>query len=354
MVRLMEFSLLFLAVSSNIVSNLILIKLFDINFFKNYQHQYNSIQKIHVDVTPRIGGLSVLFSLILMCIYSNGLFNLLLRNIYFLLPVIIFSLKEDIFHNTAPLTRMMVILITSSLMVTFIAHELPTLDIIYINDLFVKYPILSIIFFILCLSTFANSINLIDGANGLMLFSTITICINYIFLSNSLGDTIFINYWILLSVILMSQLFFNYPFPRVFIGDQGSYSIALIIGILSISFFGFYNSLLSWIAVLILIYPIFELLFTVFRRLLNKRKISEPDNQHIHQLFFKQMCKFYSPSVSNNLVSILLLPIWIFPLVWFFIFGYNLSLFQIFSGIIVFIIGYLLIYFFLKYNLKKT
>jgi len=68
---------------------------------------YQAIQRIHLNETPRLGGLVFILSLTSLVMYcppneSIQLFKLIL---ICLIPIIVIGLKEDLFHNLEPLTH---------------------------------------------------------------------------------------------------------------------------------------------------------------------------------------------------------------------------------------------------------
>ena len=84
----------------------------------------------------------------------------------------IFSIREDIFTDTKPLNRLLVIFLASSIIIYFsdiyLKFEIPYLE----NLLNMKF--IQIIFFILLISTVVNGFNIIDGSNGHCTLITIT------------------------------------------------------------------------------------------------------------------------------------------------------------------------------------
>jgi UDP-GlcNAc:undecaprenyl-phosphate/decaprenyl-phosphate GlcNAc-1-phosphate transferase len=60
----------------------------------------------------------------------------------------------------------------------------------------------------------------------------------------------------------------NYPYGRIFLGDLGAYSLGLIVSMLTIILFGRHPEISPWGAVLILIYPATEVVFSLLRRMI--------------------------------------------------------------------------------------
>ena len=105
-------------------------------------------------------------------------------------------------------------------------------------------------------------------------------------------------------------IIFNYPIGKIFLGDTGAYIIGFLIACLCIK--AFYNnpSLPSWIAVLILFYPAFEVLFSYTRKIFCKKNPFLPDREHLHILIFDYLIiRGIDVKNANNAVVVFLIPI---------------------------------------------
>jgi hypothetical protein len=85
---------------------------------------------------------------------------------------------------------------------------------------------------------------------------------------------------------------------------------------LTIILFGRHPEISPWGAVLILIYPATEVVFSLLRRALKGVSIHHADNEHLHLKMFH----FFRPQSSykkmaNALVTPILSPLWLFPLI---------------------------------------
>jgi UDP-N-acetylmuramyl pentapeptide phosphotransferase/UDP-N-acetylglucosamine-1-phosphate transferase len=152
-------------------------------------------------------------------------------------------------------------------------------------------------------------------------------------------------------LILIPFLIFNYPYGKIFLGDLGAYSLGLIISILTIILFGRHPEISPWGAALILIYPVIEVIFSLLRRAMKGVSIYHPDKAHLHLKLFH----FLRPQPSykklaNALVTPILSPLWLFPLIaisW----TYQKPFF-IFIAILLFGLCYFLLYLMLP-SVKK-
>ena len=173
-----------------------------------------------------------------------------------------------------------------------------------INDYF------NVFFTAFCLAVLINGCNFIDGLNGLLSgYLIIVICsLIYVSESNSNINLENMNY---LNIVLFSLiLFFAFNiFGKVYLGDSGSYLISIILGSILIKFYSANPSVSPFYIAILLWYPAFENLFSLIRRIYNKKTISKPDNRHLHQLIFlfSKSKKYASLKIINPLSSIVIL-----------------------------------------------
>jgi len=201
---------------------------------------------------------------------------------------------------------------------------------------------------VISLSALANGFNLIDGANGILYFSFLSILSSMLMLAQALNSIPFINIYALLLILTIISLIFNYPSGKMFAGDLGAYCLGLLVGFVTILFFSEHASLITWYVLLILFYPLFELIFSMMRRFKNNKPLMRADSYHMHQLIFSLLNKNYSTYLSNNLVVLILSPIWLFPLVWIFLFGPFMNFLMTWLGIILECLIYITMYRFVR------
>jgi UDP-GlcNAc:undecaprenyl-phosphate GlcNAc-1-phosphate transferase len=127
-----------------------------------------------------------------------------------------------------------------------------------------------------------NAINLIDGldglAGGIVFFAGVTT-----FVVAFLGGNVLLA--VVMAVMLggvLGFLFFNFNPARIFMGDSGSYFLGFLLGTSSISGYKASTAVALLVPVLALGVPIFDTLFTILRRFLERRPIFSPDRGHIH------------------------------------------------------------------------
>ena len=99
------------------------------------------------------------------------------------------------------------------------------------------------------------------------------------------------------------------------LGDGGAYLTGFIMAELAVVMLGRNSSISPWFTAMIMAYPIFETLFTIFRRLRTKNSSLLPDASHFHHLIYLKVLRakqFNDPKklmqLNNRVALLLLLP----------------------------------------------
>jgi len=251
---------------------------------------------------PLIGGFLVLSSFIMVYFNENNFLFFLFLFFLFLLGIIsdskkIQSAKFRLFF------QFLIILIY----IVFADIRLSSTGVLILDD-YNKYDVFNYLFVSFCLLILINGSNFIDGLNGLclgyyllILLFLLSININNTLFSDNLGLIIF-------GISLIVLLIFNFS-NQIFMGDNGSYILAMIFGFNLIDIYNNNNFISPFYIILLLWYPCFELLFSIIRKFNFGNSPLDPDTNHLHQLIFFLISKKYKLKkiISNNLASLILL-----------------------------------------------
>ena len=314
---LLNIELYFLCFFTSFVICMLIKKFFVHNI--NRKQSEVKVQNIHWIPISRLGGLGVFVTIILFWFINKFNHPSSLTNIYSLLllsslPTFLVGLLDDIFDKVPPLTRLMTTFLTSIISIFIILTVNKTGDILNVFFLFE-------VFFVILLITFLpHMFNLIDGINGLCSSCGIIILLTIfiIFEDKIIYETSTFIFLMVLSVIPF--LILNIFTSKLFLGDCGSYFIGFVcsfiisLHILNDEDFYFYH------AVLILFYPIFETIFTCYRRIINGSKIFKADRNHLHSNIYNLIKNKYPNKVYlQTLCFLFLIPlILIGPIVFYY------------------------------------
>ncbi len=304
--------------------------------------EVGGIQKVHSGNIPRVGGMILLISIIISnFFFSNDNISLIL---YSFIPILIISLLEDLNIKLNPKIRIIFIALSSFFIIYFLNLSFNDTNIEFIDKYILSNLYLSLLLIFVMIIGLVNAFNFIDGLNGLMCLSTISILFFYSLTSHNYEyEGIF---WItsLLLILYATLLIFNFPKSFIFFGDTGAYFAGFNIAVISLliaskkDFSPFYQ-------LAICSYPTTEVIFSFFRKIFyEKQSPMMPDNKHLHIMIYSLLSKKIS-SFSNPLSTfiIILFNFIYLTVVNFFIYSQSSLILLFLLFIIIYISVYLLV-----------
>ena len=217
------------------------------------------VQKFHQGSVPRIGGLAVFASLCIGVIFLDlpkQATSLVLAS----LPVFVFGLVEDLFKSVSSLYRLVASFATSVLFIILSGVYFTSVDIFLFDELFdvlFLWPIVTVI----ALSALMNSVNIIDGFNGLASGSSLLMTLALAVLAYQSGDAEILEICLCFSAVIFGFFLVNFPKGMLFLGDAGAYVLGFFLGGISIYLVEFNQEVTPLVLLVVFAYPIVELLF---------------------------------------------------------------------------------------------
>ncbi len=283
----------------------------------NYLHAHfsadsdlGSVQKFHIRPVPRIGGLGIFLALLIsfgVRYFQNheiGSFGLVL--IFCSLPAFIFGFMEDITKRIGVKIRLLASMLSALLSGYFLDAWLTSVQIFGIDNLMLAYPALAIGITCFAVAGVANAFNIIDGYNGLSSSVALIIAVAIFYVAFQVSDLPLMIAALALMGALAGFLVWNYPRGLIFMGDGGAYLIGFWIAELSVLLTSRHPEVSKWFPMLLCMYPIFETLFTIYRRVVLKNvHPGMPDALHLHQLFYRRIlsAEIRSEADRNSMTS---------------------------------------------------
>jgi len=172
--------------------------------------------------------------------------------------------------------------------IIFFSINLSSID-LPILDRLMKNIVFSSLFVLLCFLFVTNGANLIDGFNGLLTIHLLLINFIILFLNVSNGHEEFVMAITGQIIVLFLFLLFNFPKAKMFLGDSGSYLFGSLTALNIIKTNNLNPEISSFFFCIILFYIFFEVFFSFFRKLLQKKHPLKPDENHLHMLLFKRL-----------------------------------------------------------------
>lgn len=256
----------------------------------------NGVQKFHSTPVPRIGGAGIFLALacniILIWLTKPGY---LPRYLLWLTPTtLVFSIGflEDITKRVSVLTRLIFTMLAALLGSFLLNATIRSMDIPELNWL-LQINLIAIVFTMVAVGGVANAINLIDGFNGLAGGISIMALFALSYIAYQVGDTGLFTISMTCSGAIVGFLVWNYPRGKIFLGDGGAYMIGFVIAEISVLLNERYREVSALCPLLVMIYPVFETLFTIYRRkFVRGRSPGSPDALHLHQLINKRVVRW--------------------------------------------------------------
>jgi len=245
----------------------------------------------HSKIVPATGGVALLISWFLI-IFMNVVFNEYPLNddIYFYLLAGVIITIVGFYDDLKEIPSVLKLLM--QIFVFFIVSFSDNILINSFHGLFGIYELgyfESVAFSLFVFIVIVNSINLVDGIDGL------SASLSLFFLSVTAYFFYFTSHQYLILIIsfcstLIVFLVFNYSSSKkIFLGDTGSLGLGLCIASLSLGWlntghpsYGSFPINQSLFVVLMLAYPLLDVIRVFIIRIYNKKSFMDPDKNHIH------------------------------------------------------------------------
>jgi UDP-GlcNAc:undecaprenyl-phosphate GlcNAc-1-phosphate transferase len=253
-------------------------------------------QKFHATPTPRIGGLGVMAGLMvsvvgLLATQQDGSSELFGYLVLATLPAFLGGITEDITKNVGVLARLALTMLAAALGAWLLGGVIPRLDVPGLDTLLLWTPF-AIAFTIFAVGGVTNAINIIDGYNGLAGGHAVIVLAAMAYVSVLVGDTFLFTSALAMIGALLGFLLWNYPKGRIFLGDGGAYLLGFWLGELSVLLVVRHPEVSPWFPMLLLVYPIFETIFSMYRRkVVQGVSPGQPDNMHMHQVLYASLTR---------------------------------------------------------------
>ena len=266
-------------------------------------------RKYHTQKIPVIGGISMFlgfaFGLMILPIDFN-----IIKGFFLALMLIVMLGAIDDYHPQSHWLRLSFQLLAGLILINISNIQIHSLgNIIGMGNFTLEVS--STLITLIAVAGAINSINFIDGMDGIAGGVSLVTIISIIILSYNSLDLILVQLALLILIVLIPFMFFNLgKTNKIFMGDAGSMFLGLgiivvLIGLSQGSEAVFRPITVLWIFAL----PLIDLLFVIFRRVLNRESPFLPDRRHIHYLFVKigvsdKLALFYVLSISGIFATI--------------------------------------------------
>jgi UDP-N-acetylmuramyl pentapeptide phosphotransferase/UDP-N-acetylglucosamine-1-phosphate transferase len=257
------------------------------------------VQKFHTSPTPRVGGVPILLGLVIAWGKSPAEVKEFIAPVLLAgLPAFIFGLLEDITKRVG-VTQRLLATMASGLLAWWIAdYSLTRVD-IWGLDALLQISFVSVVFTSFAVGGVANSINIIDGFNGLASATASLAFIGFAMISWQVGDLQLAGTTLILAACVWGVFWVNWPFGKIFLGDGGAYLAGFGLAWTGVMLIERNQSVSAFSALVICMYPITEVLFSIYRRRYQEVNPGRPDKLHLHSLIKQRFVRRKWGAMSN-------------------------------------------------------
>jgi UDP-GlcNAc:undecaprenyl-phosphate GlcNAc-1-phosphate transferase len=252
-------------------------------------------RKVHSCPVPRIGGVAILLSMLIPTILVTALDNTVgsaLREIQTKVIVmlgaatfvLLMGLVDDV-RGLRARTKLLLQVMAAAAVCGFGVR----IEGFAVGDLFtLSFGWLAWPITILWIVGITNAINLIDGLDGLAAGISAVACGVIAVFAISTGQPVMAVLMLALLGSLIGFLYFNFNPAKIFMGDCGSMLVGFVLATSSVMCASKSAALVGLaLPALALGVPIFDTLFSMVRRILERRSVFSPDRGHFHHRLLK-------------------------------------------------------------------
>ncbi|QNG60232.1 undecaprenyl/decaprenyl-phosphate alpha-N-acetylglucosaminyl 1-phosphate transferase [Bacillus sp. PAMC26568] len=259
-------------------------------------------RKVHQKQMPRLGGLSIFLGLLISLLYLKFPFLDYWPIFLSLIIILLLGIMDDI-YSLGALVKLIVQLIAA---IIVILGQL-SVDFIYIPFIGTVDLQLSVIpITVIWILGITNSINLIDGLDGLAAGISSIVLLFFIIIASLNAQTAILYLCVMLIGGILGFLYHNFNPAKIFLGDTGSLMLGFLISVISL--LGFYKTVTIsslFVPVIILGLPLFDTLLAIVRRMRNHQPVMAPDKDHMHHRLLKMGLSHRSSVLVMYLISII-------------------------------------------------
>jgi UDP-N-acetylmuramyl pentapeptide phosphotransferase/UDP-N-acetylglucosamine-1-phosphate transferase len=259
-------------------------------------------QKFHFLPTPRIGGIPVLLAAMaaapLVYQLDQAIFQFHAVLVCCATLAFIGGLAEDLTKRVSVRLRLLFTFLSAGLAFFFLDARVSALEIPGL-DWALQFTLISFIFTLFAVGGFAHATNIVDGFNGLAAVVALIYFGSIAYVASAVGDTTIFWSASLVAAAVFGFSILNFPKGLIFLGDGGAYLIGFLVAEFAVMLVHRNTEVSPWFALTLLSYPIFETLFSMYRkRVLRRQSPGEPDGLHLHMLIHKRLVRGYGSSVA--------------------------------------------------------
>lgn len=261
-------------------------------------------QRFHTGHVPRLGGVAMMgactvgWTWIVIAERWLGIPNTIRLEPYMAVALWAVALTavgggvaEDLTHRLTARWRLVFTVLAAALATWVLGLSVPSLGVAAIQPVWAGSPWPGILFAVFAVAGLPHAFNLIDGYNGLAAIVAVICCFALAYVSLLVGDRQLAAVVLVLAGSTAGFLMWNYPRGLIFAGDGGAYLWGVVIAVVSVQLVQRYSQVSPWFPALLLIYPVWETFFSIYRKLMRGQSPGVADALHFHQLIYRRIVR---------------------------------------------------------------
>jgi UDP-N-acetylmuramyl pentapeptide phosphotransferase/UDP-N-acetylglucosamine-1-phosphate transferase len=264
---------------------------------RSIDKDFSKPQKLHVVPVPRIGGIGIVAGLLVSGAALGWTMGLEQARLALLLlgcamPAFVIGLLHDFTDTITPRGRLLATALSAVLAYAVLDAGIHRTDIPGL-DWVVASTTGAMLATLLTVAGIANAVNIIDGLNGLAAMCVAIMLAAVAYVGFEVGDALVGTLALAAIGAVLGFFFWNFPAGLIFLGDGGAYLLGFLVAELSILLLVRNPEVSPLFPLLVCIYPVFETLFSVYRRYwLRASPASLPDGIHLHSLVYRRLMRW--------------------------------------------------------------
>ena len=259
------------------------------------------IQKFHTAPTPRIGGIPIVLGLLAAWHQAPPEVREMVQPILLAgLPAFAFGLAEDVTKRVGVAQRLLATF-ASGILAWYITDLSLTRVDVWGIDALLKFTAVSVVFTAFAVGGVANSINIIDGFNGLASTAASLAFLGYALIAHQVGDVTLAAVSLTLAACVWGFFWVNWPLGKIFLGDGGSYFIGFALAWVAVLLLERNPSVSAFAVLLVCVHPVIEVVFSIYRRKIKQMHPGHPDRLHFHSLVKQRYVRRWFAGLSSGL-----------------------------------------------------
>ena len=259
-------------------------------------------QRFHTGHVPRLGGAALLLGLVASWLLGMaqswwgdpGSLRMGLwvgAWLVVLLPSALGGIAEDMTQRLAVRFRLVLTAVSGLLAIFLLDMTVPRLGLPWLDALMAAAPWLGYGLVLVAVAGLPHAFNIIDGYNGLAGMVAMGVCLALAHVALQVGDRALAALLVTTAAATGGFLFWNYPRGVLFAGDGGAYIWGVVIALGSIALVQRNAEVSPWFPLLLLMYPVWETVFSIYRKLARGVSPGMADALHLHQLIYRRIVR---------------------------------------------------------------